>query len=150
MYDYVYIYIGKLSSYIQKGRKLNFLESICDGVFATFAVTFFITRLIIFPYYCVYDTYYTYGNRFGTSHGLYWIWMVLLCALQALHIFWFSIIGKMVYMMFATDKVVEDIRSDDEMEVNDQGQEISTRESNRRVHVPPPGVEAKIAHKKTK
>lgn len=58
--------------------------------------------------------------------------MILLFLLQSLHIFWFSIIAKMVYIMFTTDKVVEDIRSDDEMEEGEDGELRSSRESNTR------------------
>ena len=148
--------VAKVCSYIQKGRKIHFMEFICDVLFAIFGVSFFITRIVIFPVFCVYDTWSTYGNLFGTDHALYWIWMVLLAALQSLHVFWFSIIAKMVVIMFTTDKVVEDIRSDDEFEDDDAGQQSSSREANRRTgsgsnpsSPPPDSNERKIAHKKS-
>ena len=126
------------------------MEFICDVLFAIFGVSFFVTRIIIFPIFCVYDTYHTYGTLFGTEHALYWIWMVLLAALQSLHVFWFSIIAKMVVIMFTTDKVVEDIRSDDEYEDEEDGTKSSSRESNRRTGSSGTATNGnKITHKKS-
>ena len=76
--------------------------------------------------------------------------MVLLAALQSLHIFWFSIIAKMVVIMFTTDKVVEDIRSDDEYEDEEDGTKSSSRESNRRTGSSGTATNGnKITHKKS-
>lgn len=65
------------------------LQSVTDGCFVLFAVTFFITRLIYFPFWVCRSTF-TDAHRLIPPQdypGMY-IFYALLCILQALHVFW--------------------------------------------------------------
>ena len=117
---------------MQKGRSLAWMAAICDVLFALFGVSFFVARLVVFPRYCVYSYFTEYKEMFGTDHTLFWVFGGLLIVLQCLHLFWFSIIAKMVYIMFATDQCTEDLRSDDEEVVDEKGNVTSGREANTR------------------
>ncbi|KNC73042.1 hypothetical protein SARC_14397 [Sphaeroforma arctica JP610] len=99
-------------------------QEIANHGFTVFAISFFFTRLVLFPiviksviekpveiiFYeeSLYD-YVTKGHVV-VSHVTF---SVLLCILLALHVFWFSIIAKMAMSMI-TEPVSKDVRSDDE------------------------------------
>ncbi len=64
-------------------------------MFAVFAVAFGVSRIIIFPFWNirgVYDSHILTGNFIGAQY----FYLVLLGALQVLHIFWFQTIVRMV------------------------------------------------------
>lgn len=92
----------------------------------------------------MYSYFTEYLGMFGTDHPLFWIFGILLLVLQSLHVFWMSIILKMVYVMFTSDKVVEDLRSDDEEEMDEHGNVISSRENNTRAKPSASGGDKKI------
>lgn len=128
----IFLEAAKIASYVQKGRNLAWMASICDVLFAIFGISFFLARLVVYPRYCVYSYFTEYREMFGTEHTLFWVFGGLVLVLQCLHLFWFSIIAKMVYIMFATDQCTEDLRSDDEEVVDEAGNATSSRKANTR------------------
>jgi len=79
--------------------------------FALFALSFFITRLVVFPmiiYSIIFETV-----LFIPFNYVQWTVLVLLFALVFLHIFWFTLIMKMVFIALKAQKLESDIRSDD-------------------------------------
>ncbi len=101
---------------LSKGRK--WLSSYCDGTFAVFAITFFVTRLYYFPRYCVFGFIFDAPRAFNdrTDWYGYKIFGALLTTLQVLHIFWFYLIAKMIYGLMKKGEVEGDVRSDAEDE----------------------------------
>lgn len=119
VHDFADIFLesAKCLNYIAKNNKnMKWLTKVCDGIFVCFVVAFAVTRLYIYPKYLVgsllYDAPAVYG---GVWFGWY-VYVVLLCGLQCLHIFWFILIGRMVYRLFMKGEVEGDVRSDDEFE----------------------------------
>jgi len=92
-------------------------QPLCDVLFALFALSFFVTRLIIFPYHLAFSLYQyspLHVNGGATWPG-YFGFVSLLGTLQVLHVFWFSLIAKMVWRM-CTSGIEKDERSEDEAE----------------------------------
>uniref|UniRef100_A0A8C0J9I0 Uncharacterized protein n=1 Tax=Chelonoidis abingdonii TaxID=106734 RepID=A0A8C0J9I0_CHEAB len=69
---------------------------ICDGLFIIFSAVFLITRLLIFPYKVLYNTYYYSMELYQPFFGYYFM-NALLMILQLLHVFWSCLIIHMVY-----------------------------------------------------
>lgn len=84
-----------------------------------FAITFAITRLYIYPRYVLYEVIFESPKTFGSDWIGYWAFAVLLSILQVLHIFWYSLIAKMIYKLVTTG-IEKDERSDDEDEIEDR------------------------------
>jgi len=105
---------AKVLNYISKAKEHKWLSTIVDGLFGVFAVTFFVTRLVLFPRYILYvicvDGWAIYGCEWG---GCYFF-IGFLMALQCLHIFWFYLIMRMVVKMVFVGTIEKDERSDDE------------------------------------
>jgi len=100
---------------LSKGRK--WLSSICDSLFAVFAVTFAVSRLYYFPRHCVNSLFAEAPAAFENKYWIgYYIFLALLATLQVLHIFWFAMILKMVYGLLQKGEVEGDVRSDNEDE----------------------------------
>ncbi|XP_022079960.1 ceramide synthase 6-like isoform X2 [Acanthaster planci] len=80
-------------------------------LFVIFTVVFFVTRVLLFPYWIL-------GSIIIDSHtliGAYpskYFFMALLCVLYILHLYWFSIILSMVYCGLKNGKLENDSRSD--------------------------------------
>eukprot|EP01068_Selenidium_serpulae_P007804 Selendium_serpulae@DN4808_c0_g1_i2.p1 len=97
---------------------------IVDGLFISFAVAFFLARLVFFPICCLWPCV-SWGTIREISKGfLQYPWDIAgagflqmsLVILQVLHIFWFWLIIKMVVTLKTKKTVTEggDIRSDDD------------------------------------
>jgi uncharacterized membrane protein len=91
-----------------------------DVCFAFFATFFFVTRLVIFPRYCVYSLIFEAPAVFGMWGG-FWPNFLLYGTLQLLHVFWFVLILKMAYKIVTVGEVEKDVRSDDEGEEEQVG-----------------------------
>jgi len=91
---------------------------LCDVLFGCFAVSFFVTRLIIYPRYLVWSLVVESPPLLGGSWPGHWGFSGLLLTLLALHVFWFMLICKMIYRMFTTG-IEKDERSDDEEETEE-------------------------------
>ena len=85
------------------------MQTLCDSFFALFAFTFAYSRLYVFPAYVLYSFFVD-----TDMYPLLAILLLMLSALQVLHIFWFSTIAKMVYKALVTGKVEKDDRSESE------------------------------------
>jgi hypothetical protein len=117
----IFLEIGKTLHYIAVAHHNAFLESICDILFAIFAVTFFVTRICIYPYYMLWEVYYWCGEIVGRTFLGYPFFCSFLTILQWLHIFWFYLIFKMAVNLLVYNKM-EDIRESD-MEDEPEGKE---------------------------
>jgi len=110
--------------FLEGGKCVNYLKPqhrwakpVCDAIFIVFAVFFFVLRLIIFPFVIkstLIDAYYTFGPYLP-----WYIFNGLLFVLMFLHIFWFYLIIKMIFRAILSGEVEKDIRSDDELENDD-------------------------------
>uniref|UniRef100_A0A8C3BQP1 TLC domain-containing protein n=1 Tax=Cairina moschata TaxID=8855 RepID=A0A8C3BQP1_CAIMO len=101
-----YIRIGTLvlvihdasDCFLEPTKIFNYMKwkKTCDSLFMIFAAVFLISRLIIFPYTVLYNTYYYSMEIFQPFFGYYFV-NALLITLQLLHIFWSCLIIHMVY-----------------------------------------------------
>lgn len=87
----------------------------CDILFGTFAITFFITRLVVYPGWILYSVAIEAPAILGEPWAGFWVFLILLLVLQCLHLFWFYTISKMIYKLM-TVGIEKDERSDDEDE----------------------------------
>jgi len=123
----IFLYCAKTFKYLQK-------ETVCDVMFVAFAVSFFFLRLLHFPriiYNACLNNHngWDYPSRYfffryaeGTSTELteygacamnycvssYWSLTGLLMLLVCMHIFWFSLILKIVYAIKIKGKELKD------------------------------------------
>lgn len=111
------------------------LDSLTNSAFATFALVFFVSRLVIYPLRILYAIYRWYPMTLAwnvySCTGLLdsgcqpelvfrfplaiW-WFGLLGTLQILHIYWFALIARMIVRAISTNHIEKDIRSDEEDE----------------------------------
>jgi hypothetical protein len=85
-----------------------------DGIFAVFAVTFYITRLYLYPKHILFNTlFYAKPQCEDFTWNMYYLFNGLLGTLQLLHIFWAGLITRMIYRQVVLNQL-DDIRSDDE------------------------------------
>lgn len=101
-------------------------QNVCDAMFAVFAVAFGVSRIIIFPFWNirgVYDSHILTVNFIGAQY----FYLVLLGALQVLHIFWFQTIVRMVFMALKSGEVSKDDRSDDEDDEEEEQERNKTK-----------------------
>ena len=104
----------------------------CDILFGFFAVSFFVTRLIIFPRYLTYSLYSESPNHLGGIWPGYYGFVALLGTLQVLHVFWMYLVFKMIYKMFTTG-IEKDERSDDEEDDDEaEGAKVKDKEKKKR------------------
>lgn len=109
----VFLEAAKCFNYTSKVKGKEWAQIFCDVLFAIFAITFFILRLIIYPYWIFWCSYVYADERFGKNWVGFWVYFWLLLALQALHIFWFYLISRMIYRLLTTG-IEKDVRSDDD------------------------------------
>ncbi|POI32708.1 hypothetical protein CIB84_003540, partial [Bambusicola thoracicus] len=101
-----YIRIGTLvmvihdasDCFLEPTKIFNYMKwkKTCDRLFMIFSAVFLISRLVIFPYTVLYNTYYYSMEIFQPFFGYYFV-NTLLITLQLLHIFWSCLIIHMVY-----------------------------------------------------
>lgn len=114
----IFLESAKIFNYTSKAPGRAWAKTLTDVFFATFAVIFFITRLIIYPRFIVSSVLFEAPLFFGTDWIGFWIFAGLLIILQCLHVFWFYLIGRMIYRLVTTG-IDKDERSDDEDEGED-------------------------------
>lgn len=108
----IFLEFGKCINYYEKSSiKAGTISSTI--MFAFFSVSFFVTRLVIYPRSLVYSLVVEALNHFGMWPG-YWVFASLLVSLQCLHVFWFYLILKMIVKILAKGEVEKDVRSDDD------------------------------------
>ncbi|KAG2464588.1 CERS2 synthase, partial [Polypterus senegalus] len=116
-----YIRVGTLvmlvhdaSDYLLESAKMfNYAgwKRTCDTLFVIFSAVFLFTRLVVFPIKIIHTTLYLSMEVFEPFFG-YYFFNVLLLVLQVLHIFWASLILRMVWKFVFEGKVDQDERSD--------------------------------------
>jgi len=102
------------------GKRCQFMA---DVLFGVFMVTFFITRLVMYPY-VVYSSHFECRKFVNVERNLalligYWSCIVLLYIVLALQAYWFYLILK-VAIKVVTKGEAEDVRSDEEGEDEDE------------------------------
>lgn len=95
----IFLESAKVFNYISKARGREWAKHVCDIMFALFAITFFVTRLVFFPRYVIYDVLYVSPITFNNDWFGYWTFAALLIILECLHIFWFYLVLKMVKLL---------------------------------------------------
>ncbi|XP_006277638.1 ceramide synthase 4 [Alligator mississippiensis] len=107
---------------LEPTKIVNYMKwkRVCDGLFITFSAVFLITRLVVFPYKVLYNTYYYSMEIFQPFFGYYFM-NALLMILQLLHVFWSCLIIHMVYKFILVGTMEKDMRSD--TEESDKGEE---------------------------
>uniref|UniRef100_A0A4W4EQZ2 Homeobox domain-containing protein n=1 Tax=Electrophorus electricus TaxID=8005 RepID=A0A4W4EQZ2_ELEEL len=94
----------------------------CNYIFIVFAAVFFITRLVIFPFWIMHCTWVYPVTIYPPFFG-YYFFNGLLLVLQCLHIFWFALILRMAIKFLPGNHIVEDERSDREETDNSEEEE---------------------------
>ncbi|XP_062998250.1 ceramide synthase 3 isoform X2 [Elgaria multicarinata webbii] len=88
-------------------------EKACNVFFVIFSIAFFITRLVLFPFWILRATLYYPTLYTDTLVAAYFVFNVQLLVLQGLHLYWgyfvFNILKKFIFV-----KNVKDDRSDEE------------------------------------
>lgn len=115
----VFLESAKVFNYMARAENTRWMKDyIVDPLFGVFAVTFFITRLVIYPRNILFslrdDGYVLYGCDWGGCPA----YIGLLFTLQFLHIYWFYLIMVMVVKL-AMGTMKDDERSDNEDELED-------------------------------
>jgi len=97
-------------------------ERSSEVFFVLFALTFYATRWVYFPFWILQTFMRENGTICGsqTSYFSFPYLMLYLCfILCALHFYWGLLVGKMVYGFTVAGKIEKDVRSDDEGEMSD-------------------------------
>lgn len=100
----IFLEAAKLANYAKYQR-------LCDGLFVLFSVMFFLTRLVIYPFWIVRSVLLESWEIIG-PYRAWWLLNSLLLVLQALHIFWFYLITRIALKAIFKGKVSKDDRSD--------------------------------------
>jgi ceramide synthetase len=116
----IFLETAKVFNYISKPSTHRWMKAwIVDPLFAVFAITFFITRLVIFPRNILYSVFADGYRIFDCDWFGCPTYIGLLFALQFLHVFWFYLIARMVYKL-AMGTMQDDERSDNEEELEQE------------------------------
>lgn len=100
----IFLEAAKLANYAKYQR-------LCDGLFVVFSISFFFTRLVIFPFWIVYSVLFESWEIAG-PYQAWWLFNGLLLVLQTLHIIWFYLIARIAIKAIFKGKVSKDDRSD--------------------------------------
>ncbi|NXV23691.1 CERS4 synthase, partial [Cepphus grylle] len=135
-----YIRIGTLvmvihdasDCFLEPTKIFNYMKwkKTCDSLFMIFTAVFLISRLVIFPYTVLYNTYYYSMEIFQPFFGYYFM-NALLIILQLLHVFWSCLIIHMVYKFILQGTMEKDMRSDtEESDKDEEREKIKEKEKN--------------------
>ncbi|KAF7655648.1 hypothetical protein LDENG_00053040 [Lucifuga dentata] len=100
----IFLEAAKLANYAKYQR-------LCDGLFVVFSISFFLARLVIYPFWIIYSVLVESWEIIGP----YRCWALLnglLLVLQVLHIIWFYLIARIAIKAIFKGKVSKDDRSD--------------------------------------
>ena len=125
----VFLESAKCFNYASKVKGREWAKTVCDVMFALFAITFFVTRLVFFPRFVIYDVLFVSPITFNNDWFGYWTFAGLLITLECLHIFWFYLVMRMVWRLLTTG-IEKDERSDDEEEVPEPPKSPTKEEQN--------------------
>ncbi|CCD13034.1 unnamed protein product [Trypanosoma congolense IL3000] len=110
--------------------KAIFNDSMLTACFLMFTVLFFFFRLLCLPFLALANIVYGVKIRMFTWSFTFLIFL-LQVALQGLHVYWFTLILKIIASTI-TGKSVEDIRSEDDDDDDDGGGEALPKKSKRK------------------
>jgi len=103
----IFLEIGKTLVYMDKKTATNV-------VFVIMILSWILTRLGIFPFMVIKSVYYEFPKHIPSpaKEQCWWIWFLgALCFLLCLHIWWFSLMLKIVYrIVTGKEKAVKDSR----------------------------------------
>ncbi|XP_060611650.2 ceramide synthase 3 isoform X2 [Anolis sagrei] len=119
--------------WLEAAKMFNYArwENTCSVLFVIFSIAFFITRLILFPFWILRATLYYPSLYTDVLVPAYFFFNIQLLILQGLHIYWgylvFNILKKFIFVKvlripipawakISNDKNVKDDRSDEEEE----------------------------------
>ncbi|XP_029361917.1 ceramide synthase 5-like isoform X1 [Echeneis naucrates] len=100
----IFLEAAKLANYAK-------YQKLCDGLFVVFSISFFLTRLVIFPFWIVYSVLFESWEIVG-PYQAWWLFNGLLLVLQTLHVIWFYLITRIAVKAIFKGKVSKDDRSD--------------------------------------
>ena len=142
----IFLESAKCFNYTSKVKGKEWASLACDSLFAIFASSFFVLRLVVYPYWIFWCSYIYADERFGKNWIGFWVYFWLLLALQALHIFWFYLISRMIYRLLTTG-IEKDERSDDDCE--EESSTYSNKNDNEKDNNKTNNNLKPIAHKKS-
>ena len=117
-YGSVIMFVHDASDYWLEAAKLtNYakLQRVCDVLFFIFAVTFYLSRWIYFPFWVLRSFIIANAKLGGQLRSYFtfpYIFLYMCFVLQLLHLYWGFLIGQMVYRFTVVGKVDKDARSD--------------------------------------
>ncbi|CAB1329281.1 unnamed protein product, partial [Coregonus sp. 'balchen'] len=100
----IFLEFAKLANYAK-------YQWICDTGFVVFSIVFFITRLVIYPFWIIYSVLVESWEIIGPYRS-WWLLNGLLLVLQTLHVIWFYLIARIAIKAIFKGKVAKDDRSD--------------------------------------
>lgn len=100
----IFLEAAKLANYAK-------YQTLCNTLFVLFTVVFFITRLIIYPFWIIRSVLFESWEIMG-PYEAWWLLNALLLVLQVLHVFWFYLITRIAVKSIFKGKVSKDDRSD--------------------------------------
>jgi hypothetical protein len=116
----VIMFVHDTSDYWLEAAKIaNYakVQKICDSLFIVFAINFFLSRWVFFPFW-VMKTFITDNAKIcGPLQSYFtfpYIFLYINFVLMFLHIYWGYLIGRMIYRFTVEGKVEKDDRSDPE------------------------------------
>ncbi|XP_010874199.2 ceramide synthase 5-like [Esox lucius] len=120
----IFLELAKLANYAKYQR-------ICDTAFIVFSIIFFITRLVIYPFWVIYSVLVESWEIIGPYQS-WWLLNGLLLLLQVLHVIWFYLIARIAIKALFKGKVAKDDRSDIESSSEDEADNKSKTRNNSR------------------
>lgn len=105
-----FLHASKIFHYALEGSPWHIL---CDITFAVFALTFFVTRLVLYPF-LIWQTYETL-SQFDWSFAEKSLTSAL-ALLVFFHMYWFALIMKILKQAIIGGEVQGDVRDDDEID----------------------------------
>jgi len=130
----VFLEVGKCFNYTSKTPEFKrWAGPITDTLFGCFAVSFLVTRLVLYPRFMLYSVLFESPAILGMWSG-YWVFASMLSSLQALHVFWFYLILRMIYRLMIVGEIEKDVRSDDDDGECDASPESHMKEGDKKMN----------------
>ena len=89
------------------------LEAVSTTFFLAFTGSWIGLRLYYFPFFIVNSTLFISPTILGFRFPFYWTLNVLLIGLCIMHVYWFSLILKILWMA-VTKRAISDVREEDD------------------------------------
>nr|XP_020463715.1 ceramide synthase 5-like [Monopterus albus] len=122
----IFLEAAKMANYAKYQR-------LCDGMFVVFSIIFFLTRLVIYPFWIIYSVLFESWEIIG-PYRVWWVLNGLLLVLQILHIMWFYLITHIAVKAIFKGKVAKDDRSDIESSSDEETCSSHTSNLNGETH----------------